>query len=179
MRPGRGRLGRALRTALCAPALLAFALALATLWAPARAGAGSVCAPDRVDIRTARGVVRLRVELATTPEARARGLMFRSRLPERQGMLFVFERPGAPRFWMKNTLIPLDMIFVDARGVVRHVHARARPGDLTPVSGGKGILAVLEIGGGLAARWGIAPGAELRHPAFGAAAAWPCPQAGG
>jgi uncharacterized membrane protein (UPF0127 family) len=78
------------------------------------------------------------------------------------------------QFWMKNTLIPLDMIFADAAGRVTRVHAMAVPGDETPVEGGAGVQFVLEINGGLAERLGIAPGAELRHPAIGDGAAWPC-----
>jgi hypothetical protein len=75
---------------------------------------------------------------------------------------------------MKNTLIPLDMIFVGPDGVVDTVHANAVPGDLTPIRGGDDILAVLEIRGGLAGAIGIEAGAEMRHPAFGDEAAWPC-----
>ncbi len=76
---------------------------------------------------------------------------------------------------MKNTKIPLDMIFADPAGRVTRVHAQAVPGDLTPIDGGEGVLAVLEINGGLAARMGIAPGAVIRHPALDQSrAAWPC-----
>jgi hypothetical protein len=75
---------------------------------------------------------------------------------------------------MKNTLIPLDMLFVRADGTVQYVASMARPMDKTAISGGDGVLAVLEINGGLAKAIGIAPGAELRNPAFGAQAAWAC-----
>jgi hypothetical protein len=75
---------------------------------------------------------------------------------------------------MKNTLIPLDMIFADARGVVRRVHENAVPGDLTPIPGGDDILVVLEVNGGMARQLGIAPGTVLRHPSLGQGAAWPC-----
>jgi len=75
---------------------------------------------------------------------------------------------------MQNTLIPLDMIFADEAGVVQRVHSRAIPGDTTPIPGGDGILVVLEINGGLAETFGIGPGTELRHPALGPDAAWPC-----
>lgn len=101
--------------------------------------------------------------------------MFRESLPPSAGMLFVYDRPGRPSFWMKNTLIPLDMIFADPSGRVTRVHAMARPGDTTPIPGGEGVQFVLEINGGLAARLGIAPGAEMRHPAVNQTqAAWPC-----
>jgi uncharacterized membrane protein (UPF0127 family) len=75
---------------------------------------------------------------------------------------------------MKNTLVPLDMIFADATGTVTRVHSGAIPGDLTAIDGGPGVAFVLEINAGIAERLGIAPGAELRHPAIGPTAAWPC-----
>nr|MCU0912617.1 DUF192 domain-containing protein [Paracoccaceae bacterium] len=88
---------------------------------------------------------------------------------------FVYERPQPVAFWMKNTLIPLDMVFTDAAGVVTKVHENAVPHDLTAIPGGGDVLTVLEINGGLARAIGIAPGAELRHPALPQdAAAWPC-----
>ena len=101
--------------------------------------------------------------------------MFRPQMDPASGMLFVYESPRRAQFWMKNTLIPLDMIFADATGRVTKVHANAIPGDLTPIDGGPGVVFVLEINGGLAARIGITPGAEMRHPAIAAdIAAWPC-----
>ncbi|WP_425090676.1 DUF192 domain-containing protein [Tropicimonas sp. S265A] len=132
------------------------------------------CAPDRVDLRGDWGQASYVVEVVDTPESRGRGLMFRESLPRRAGMLFVYERSQSVSFWMRNTLIPLDMIFVDAQGVVQHVHQNAIPLDETPIPGGDGILAVLEINGGQSQRIGIAPGTELRHPAFGAQARWAC-----
>ncbi|RMH48463.1 MAG: DUF192 domain-containing protein [Alphaproteobacteria bacterium] len=145
---------------------------LALIWALPAAAA---CREDAIDLRGPFGQVRFHVELADEPAERARGLMFRESLPRFAGMLFVSERPERVSFWMKNTLIPLDMIFIDDRGRVVHVHERARPGDLTPISAPVPVLAVLEINGGLAAELGIAPGAEARHPVFaGAGALWPC-----
>ncbi len=133
------------------------------------------CAPDRVSVRTAGTAVDFNVELAATPEKRARGLMFREEMASDAGMLFVYEYPQRAVFWMKNTLIPLDMIFVDRAGTVRGVHAEAVPGDLTPIDGGRDVFAVLEINGGLAATHGIVPGSALRHPVFsGGPAIWPC-----
>ncbi|MFN3938117.1 MAG: DUF192 domain-containing protein [Gemmobacter sp.] len=151
-----------LRAALCA--------VLAALAGPAVAD----CAPDRVDLRWSGGQARFTVELADTDATRARGLMFRERLPRSAGMLFLYDRPVRASFWMRNTLIPLDMIFADEAGRVTRVHVNARPHDETPIDGGPGVKAVLEINGGLAERLGIRPGAELRHPALGDGAAWPC-----
>ncbi len=133
------------------------------------------CAPDRVDLRWSGGSESFAVELADSPDERSRGLMFRSEMAPDAGMLFVYESPRRASFWMKNTLIPLDMIFADATGRVTRVHANAVPGDLTPIDGGSGVVFVLEVNGGLAARLGIAAGASLRHPAVPqATAAWSC-----
>ena len=133
------------------------------------------CRADRVEVRSGASVAQFTVELADTPPERAQGLMFREAMAKSAGMLFVYERPQAASFWMKNTLIPLDMIFADPTGLVTHVHANAVPGDETPIPGGENVLAVLEINAGLAARLGIVPGAVLRHPSLEqATAAWPC-----
>lgn len=151
---------------------LALSCGLALAAAPALAQAA--CAPDRVDLRWSGGGESFAVEVADDDAERARGLMFRETLDPAAGMLFVYESPRRAMFWMKNTLIPLDMIFADATGTVTRVHSNAVPGDLTPIDGGEGVAFVLEINGGLAQRLGIAPGAELRHPAVGPDAAWPC-----
>lgn len=141
-------------------------------------GAGAAageCRADRIELRGDWGRAAFSVEVADTMESRSRGLMYRERLARGAGMLFVYERPQRVFFWMKNTLIPLDMIFMDARGVVTRVHENARPRDETPVDGGEGVRFVLEINGGLARQLGIGPGSEARHPAIGDdKAAWPC-----
>lgn len=148
-------------------------LAFVTL--PGGAWAEAACAPARLDLRWEGGQESFAVEVADDGEERARGLMFRSELAPASGMLFVYDTPRQPAFWMKNTLIPLDMIFADGTGTVTRVQANAVPGDLTPVDGGPGVQFVLEINGGLAAKLGLAPGAQLRHPAIPAErAAWPC-----
>ena len=133
------------------------------------------CAADRLDIRGDWGTARFGIEIADDPAEQARGLMFRESLAASAGMLFVYPRAGSPTFWMKNTLIPLDMLFIRPDGTVAYVHDRAVPGDLTGINGGPGILAVLEIRGGLAEALGIEPGDDVRHPAFdGDDAAWAC-----
>ena len=91
------------------------------------------------------------------------------------GMLFVYDKPQPATFWMKNTLIPLDMVFIDETGTVTRVHAKAKPEDETLIEGGKAVRFVLEINGGLAAPLGITEGAVLRSPFVPqATAAWPC-----
>ncbi|MGR3434756.1 MAG: DUF192 domain-containing protein [Shimia sp.] len=113
--------------------------------------------------------------MVDTPESRAEGLMFRENLSASAGMLFVYDAPGPVSFWMRNTLIPLDMVFMDETGTVRRVHANAIPGDETPIPGGDAIQFVLEINGGLAAAIGLGEGAEMRHPAVPqGGAAFPC-----
>lgn len=134
------------------------------------------CAPETVELRGDWGSARFTVAVADEPAEQRQGLMFVEDMARSRGMLFVYDRPQPVAFWMRNTLIPLDMIFVGADGVVDKVHANAIPGDETSIFGGRQIQYVLEINGGLAERLGIAPGTEMRHPAIdGADAAWPCP----
>ena len=147
-------------------------MAIALALAPAAALAAD-CAPDRVDLRDADTALRFQVEVMDSAEERAQGLMFRESLPRFSGMLFVYDRPQPVAFWMKNTLIPLDMLFFDAAGRLVRVKSEAQPHDETPVVGGDAIQYVLEINGGLAAELGIDLGAELRHPAV-TGAAWGC-----
>lgn len=132
------------------------------------------CRQDTVYLRGDWGQARFSVDVADTEATRARGLMSRADLPTSSGMLFVYPTPREVGFWMKNTLIPLDMIFVGVDGVVRLVHHNAVPHDRTVIPGGDGVLAVLEINGGLARAMGISPGSEMRHPAFGEYANWAC-----
>ena len=133
------------------------------------------CAPDTVDIRHDGTQVRFAVEVADEPGERELGLMHRESLPDFAGMLFVFERPGRVSFWMKNTLIPLDMLFIDERGVVRRIARETTPLSLEAVPGGDDILQVLEINGGMSDVLGLGEGAEIRHPSLDQEiAAWPC-----
>mgnify|MGYP001040819701 CR=1 FL=1 len=150
----------------------------ATLAAILLAGpAVAACTDTVAEFRWDGGQARFAVEIADDAGERANGLMFRESLPASAGMLFIYERPQPVSFWMKNTLIPLDMVFIGPDGRVNGVHANAVPGDLTPIPGPEGTLMVLEIQGGLAARLGLGEGAELRHPAVDPATAlWSCDQ---
>ena len=96
-----------------------------------------------------------RVEVARTAEEQAQGLMHRTSLPADGGMLFPFARPRIASFWMKNTLIPLDMIFIRADGSVDRIAENTIPESLEPVVSGGEVSAVLELAGGTAARLGI------------------------
>lgn len=137
--------------------------------------AAAACAPDVADLRAGDALTQFRVEVADDPGERAQGLMFRESMPRFAGMLFVYDDPQPVSFWMKNTLIPLDMLFFDASGRLVAIHENAVPGDLTAIPGGDAVQFVLEINGGAAGALGLAPGAVLRHPAIDpATAAWAC-----
>jgi len=140
--------------------------------APALAGG---CAPDQVDLRGDWGSATFTVEVADDPGERNIGLMNRPSMARSAGMLFVSEHPQPVAFWMKNTLIPLDMLFFDETGTLEKVHANAIPHDETGIPGGGNIQYVLEINGGLAGRLGIEAGTEMRNPAIAPdLASWPC-----
>ena len=158
------------RRGLTAPAL---ALLLAGLGAGG-AAAQALCADDRVTVIGDWGQARFTVTVADDPRERAQGLMFVESLPTLGGMLFVYEEPQRASFWMRNTLIPLDMIFAGSDGVVKHVHENAVPLDETSIPGGDDIQFVLEINGGMSGQLGIEPGDVLQHPAIGEAAVAPC-----
>ncbi|MEZ5779401.1 MAG: DUF192 domain-containing protein [Paracoccaceae bacterium] len=138
--------------------------------------ANSQCNEEVVDFRWEGGQARFSVEIADDNEERAKGLMFREKLASGAGMLFVYDRPQPVSFWMMNTLIPLDMVFIGEDGRVRAVHANAVPGDTTAIPGPRDTLMVLEISGGLADRLGLVEGAEMRHPRIERdKAVWRCP----
>lgn len=137
--------------------------------------AQETCSLDTVSLRGDWGQARFNVEIADDPTEQAQGLMHREELPASAGMLFVYPAPQIAQYWMRNTLIPLDMLFLDAHGVVQHIHHQAIPLDETPIFGGDQVRAVLEINGGMAKKLGITEGSALRHPAFdGHDPAWPC-----
>lgn len=98
------------------------------------------------------------VEVARTTEEQAQGLMFRETLAPNAGMLFPFPSPRPASFWMKNTLIPLDIIFVRADGSIARIAAMTTPRSLEPVAVGEPVTAVLELAGGRAAELGIREG---------------------
>lgn len=134
----------------------------------------AVCQDDKLTISGDFGQATFNVEIADDAAERAQGLMFVDQMATLDGMLFVYERPQPVSFWMKNTLIPLDMLFAAPTGEIMRIHENAIPGDLTAIPGGPGIQMVLEINGGLASRLGIAAGDVMQHPSFGADAILPC-----
>ncbi|NBX67246.1 MAG: DUF192 domain-containing protein [Proteobacteria bacterium] len=122
-------------------------------------------AGDRTQVRIMRAgkdVATFKAEFATDSESRAKGLMFRKKLAKDAGMLFVYDEPGRRAFWMKNTYIPLDMLFFTKKGELVHIHSEAIPQDLTPIDPKRDdICAILEIAGGEAAKRKIKVGDRL------------------
>ena len=115
-------------------------------------------------IVSANGEHRFAVEVVDTEAARAKGLMFRDHLGEDQGMLFDFRESRPVAFWMQNTLIPLDMLFIRADGVIANIHQNAKPMDTTSIPSDGPVMFVLEIPGGRSAALGLAAGDRVKHP---------------
>jgi uncharacterized protein len=132
--------------------------------------AGPLSAVDLqpLEIVSKTGVHTFAVEMALTPEEQAKGLMFRRELPEGQGMLFDFQHEQPATFWMKNTYVPLDMIFIRADGTILRIAENTVPLSEALVPSGGPVRAVLEVVAGTARRLGIAPGDRVAHPIFGA-----------
>jgi uncharacterized membrane protein (UPF0127 family) len=118
-------------------------------------------------IETLADSVTLTVEIASDPESRERGLMFRHNLPEGRGMLFEYETPQRISMWMKNTFIPLDMIFIRSNGTVAEVAAHTTPRSLDIIQSEEPVVAVLEVAAGTSERLGITRGSIIRHRFFG------------
>jgi uncharacterized membrane protein (UPF0127 family) len=118
-------------------------------------------------IDTTNGPVKFTVEMANDNQSQEYGLMFRKSLAPKAGMLFDFHTSVMTSFWMKNTLIPLDMIFITINGTISSVAPDAVPMTTTSISSVEPIRAVLEIGGGRAAQFGIYPGEKVHNTIFG------------
>lgn len=112
----------------------------------------------------------MNVELALTPAQHVQGLMYRRDLAPDAGMLFVYNRDGTRSMWMKNTYIPLDMLFLARDGRVVQIVKRAVPHSLKTIASKEPVAAVLELNGGTVDRLGIAPGDRVLHPALGGGA---------
>ncbi|QLC24714.1 DUF192 domain-containing protein [Parasphingopyxis algicola] len=130
----------------------------------ASANAESVAETISVTIRTGADDHVFDVEAAITPEEQRRGLMFRESLPENGGMIFPFDFPRLASFWMRNTLIPLDMIFIRADGVITNIARETEPYTLDSYYSSEPVIAVLEIDGGRAAALGIDAGDHVSWP---------------
>jgi uncharacterized membrane protein (UPF0127 family) len=121
-----------------------------------------------ITIATAHGPVHFLVEIADTEEKRELGLMYRFSMPADSGMLFLFGTPQPVKFWMKNTLIPLDMLFIAANGRIANIAERAVPLSEATIPSSGPVVSVVEVNGGTAHRLGIQAG-DLVEGAVGAA----------
>lgn len=155
----KARPARLSLTAMFRFVIILFAL-LVTATMPAVAG------PTTLEIITDRGRVEFTIEVADTAAARQTGLMHRDSMPADYGMLFDFKTTQPVAMWMKNTLIPLDMLFVAADGRITNIIKRAAPLTLTGRHSAAPVRAVLELNGGTTDRLGIKPGDRLIHPMF-------------
>ena len=137
----------------------AVAMAIATAALPLAA-----CSDEgKLVLHTSTGDYGFNVEVVDTPESRAKGLMFVQELADDAGMLFDFKEEREVSFWMRNTFIPLDMIFVGSDGVVKTVHVNARPHDVTSIPSEVPVQFVLEIPGGRSVEIGLEPGDTMEH----------------
>lgn len=120
-----------------------------------------------LEIVTKSGVHVFTVEIATTEQERATGLMYRKELAEGRGMLFDFSPEQQVSMWMKNTFIPLDMIFIRSDGRILRIAENTEPHSEKIISSGGLAKGVLEVIGGTARKYGIQPGDRVAHPLFG------------
>jgi uncharacterized membrane protein (UPF0127 family) len=130
------------------------------------ASACSAASFEEVEIATKGGVRSFQVEIATTDEERTKGLMFRKSLPEGTGMLFDFGEERIVVMWMKNTYVPLDMIFIRADGTIARIAENTTPFSEAHISSGAPVKGVLEVVAGTARKYGIAPGDRVGHRFF-------------
>lgn len=159
------------RTAVLAAAMLAPMLsgACRAETPPAAAAAPPVNAvvTEPLTIDTIRGSVAFKVEIADSDAEREQGLMYRTTLAPDAGMLFIWNRAAPRAFWMKNTYIPLDILYIGANGRIISIAANAQPFDETPIPSRGDAKAVLELAGGRAAELGIDLGDQVHHKMFG------------
>lgn len=144
-------------------AILASALMVALVEA---APASITFEESSLTIDAAHDSFEFEVEMAVSPEQRSQGLMFRESLDEDRGMLFDFGRLQVASMWMRNTYVPLDMLFIDADGRITQIAANTQPLSDTVVASREPVRAVLELRGGVSAKLGIEPGDRVIHPLF-------------
>jgi uncharacterized membrane protein (UPF0127 family) len=121
---------------------------------------------ETLTIGTPQGIRSFKVEIADTDRSREIGMMWRTSVPRGTGMLFDFKRSEPATFWMENTLVSLDLIFIRADGTIANIAANAQPLSRAIIASNGPVLAVLEIGGGEARRLGLAPGQKVSHRIF-------------
>lgn len=122
---------------------------------------------DPLTIKSQSSEYRFEVEIADNPATREKGLMFRQTLAPNAGMLFLYPSEQNVAFWMKNTLIPLDMLFITADGHILRIEKSAPPLSEAPIPSGGPVKAVLEVNGGLTEQLGVRQGDRIDFPGFG------------
>jgi hypothetical protein len=143
-----------------------FALLVTVIAMAGNTGATAQLKREPVIILTDKGEVTIDAEIAETPSDQAKGLMFRRSLPERSGMLFPYRGAREVTMWMKNTILPLDMVFIRADGIIHRIEVMTQPFSEETISSQGDVTAVLEINGGAAERLGIKPGQRVKHRIF-------------
>ena len=128
--------------------------------------ARSAAADESIDVVTKTGAHHYSVEIAADEPTRERGLMYRHQMPAEHGMLFEFEQREPVFFWMKNTYLPLDMLFIDRDGTVSSVFTNATPLSEAMIPSGAPIVAVLELNAGQAKMIGVKPGDKVKASFF-------------
>lgn len=123
-------------------------------------------ARERVSIARAQGPLELMLEVAQSPQQVQHGLMYRTHLAEKEGMIFLFNDERPVDFWMKNTPIPLDMLFIDRHGVITRIVENAEPENTRHIPSGGPVLSVIELAGGSAKRLNIAKGDKVIYRWF-------------
>jgi uncharacterized protein len=134
-------------------------LALLVPW-----GGGLAASTGTLVLKTATGDHNFTIEVATTDQERAIGLMFRRSLPENGGMLFIYDPPQTATMWMKNTLIPLDMVFISAEGKVHRIESHTEPFSTTVIPSEGEVVGVLELNAGEADKIGLKRGDKVVYP---------------
>ncbi len=143
-----------------------FLALLAAVWLAAGAAAARAADEQTLEIASKNGVHVFNVELAVTPEQHSRGLMYRKQVPEGYGMLFDFGHEQELSFWMKNTYVSLDIIFIRGDGRILRIAEHTEPLSEKLIPSGGPAKAVLEVVAGTARKLGIAPGDRVAHPIF-------------
>jgi uncharacterized membrane protein (UPF0127 family) len=141
-------------------------IAAVLLFVLASAAAAPAADESMLEIVTKDGVHVFTVEMAKTDEERQKGLMFRKELPEGRGMLFDFKPDQPVSMWMRNTYIPLDMLFINGDGTIRRIAENTEPLSEKTIPSGGPVRAVLELIGGTAKKLGIKAGDKVAHPLF-------------
>lgn len=121
---------------------------------------------ENLSIRTNKDIKHFKVEIAADDDEREIGMMFRKSVPKNTGMLFEFPYEKQAAFWMKNTLVPLDIIFIKKDGTIANISRNAKPLDLTPLYSNGDVTGVLEIGGGESQKLGIREGQKVSNKFF-------------